>query len=259
MNNFGQTLRKLRREYGLTQELLANTDYRLSSSTIAMLETGDRSESWAPLDREQLWYIVEKLGLRPSDIDQLLKSANASTLRSEKEELYIQEKFEGLKAIWIFARVIRDFENNWFRVVSGNVTSKEPVKYTYFTARPGNFTDLVRKMIRAGIEESVINSQLECYKLPEELFVSNFAIYNPGLPDMYCCGTTTEHGKGVEFYTSSEGFRLFELLEHWKGKIDRGDPIELDVAKCLFRENLDMNNNTSISPFTEPEHFAMQS
>ena len=136
MNNFGQTLRKLRREYGLTQELLANTDYRLSSSTIAMLETGDRSESWAPLDREQLWYIVEKLGLRPSDIDQLLKSANASTLRSEKEELYIQEKFEGLKAIWIFARVIRDFENNWFRVVSGNVTSKEPVKYTYFTARP---------------------------------------------------------------------------------------------------------------------------
>ncbi len=243
-NGLSETLKTLRHKHGFTQDQLENRKLSLSASLIAMLESGKRTS----LTRDQAWYIVNAMRMTPAEADSLLEAAGLSTLRSEEEELDIQKYFEGLKEIWIFARVIRDKDSLWFDVVSTNIFTKK-AKYCYFTSRLGNFKDFHARL-RESKPDNIddIDKYLECYLLPEELFISNFAIYNPGRPNMYCCGCVTEHGKGVAFYTSSECSRLFELLEDWKGTLDRGDSISIGAAEKVFpsprQEALDNRTHT---------------
>lgn len=229
--SFPEILSRLRKAAGKTQHQLANPNLNLSASLIAALETGERGKQKS-LSREQIWYLVKEMKLWPPECDQLLEAAGLSTDRFESEELDIQEKFD-LREIWIFARSILDPESKWFDVVARNITERG-ITYRYFTADDDIFFNLLRKLKDYAktrcISDKVFDERLECFLLPEEVFSTNFAIYNPGEPNMYCCGTKTEHGKAVMFYTSSEASRLYEWLKKWRNRIRGEQPIRLQDA-----------------------------
>lgn len=233
---FGEILSRMRKSAGLTQDALANPDLNLSSSLIAMLESGDRGKQ-KPLKRDQVWYLIKEMKIWPPDCDLFLWAAGLSTDRSEEEELDIQELYD-FKDIWIFARVILDPERKWFDVVAKNITERN-ITYRYFTSDDDIFNNLIRKLrAECKVPLEVLEKRLECYLLPEESFPTNFAIYNPGEPNMYCCGTKTEHGKAVTFYTSSEASRLYEWLKKWRNRINGGQDIRLRDALRIFPEPL---------------------
>ena len=229
---FGELLSRMRKNARLTQDALANPKLNLSSSLIAMLESGDRGKQ-KPLKREQVWYLITEMKIWPPECDLFLRAAGLATDRSEEEELDIQERYD-FSEIWIFARVILDPERKWFDVVAKNITERN-VTYRYFTSDDDIFNNLIMKLeAECGVPSELLEKRLECYLLPEETFPTNFAIYNPGEPNMYCCGTKTEHGKAVTFYTSSEGSRLYEWLKKWRNRINGGQDIRLRNALRIF-------------------------
>lgn len=125
--------------------------------------------------------------------------------------------------------------------------------YRYFTADDDIFLNLLEKLKvyakAQHIPDNVLNTRLECFLLPQEVFPTNFAIYNPGEPNMYCCGTKTEHGKAVMFYTSSESeaSRLYDWLKKWRNRIIGEQPIRLQDALRVHPES----NHTRRSHFTK--------
>lgn len=231
--SFNEIWIRLRKKYGKTQSDLASTDKRLklSPSMVAMIEKGERG-STKKLSREQVLHFIARTNASPQDADEILAAAGLDTLRTEKEELSIQENFP-LKEIWIFARVIRDQESFWFDVVSRNIVLKS-TKYVYFTADEVKFLNFHERLKSLHPNVSHIDNCLECYLLPKEMFAANFAIYNPGTPESYCCGAVNQVGRGILFYTSAEGDRLYEMLEAWRDRIIGSYPISLSTARRIF-------------------------
>jgi transcriptional regulator with XRE-family HTH domain len=236
-DSFGSILGRFRTARRLTQEELSDEKLHLSPSYIAMLEREARPkrEGRSLLSRQQLWYLIEKLSIWPPELDQFLEAAGHSAERTEEEELLIQRRFD-LKELWVFARIIRDPDRDWYDVVRDNIFRKRVV-YRYFTEDPTAFELLRRKLEHDSRRNPrILVDRLECIRLPGQLFITNLAIYNPGRPDMYCCGTKSEHGKAHRFYTmySSESFRLFELLSAWRTRIYLGQEIRLAKATIVF-------------------------
>lgn len=189
-----------------------------------------------PLSREQVWYLIKKLEIWPPECDLFLEAAGLDSDRVRKEELDIQRHFK-LRELWVFARVILDPDPEWYGVVSENVLKKR-VRYCYFTSSDTTFRFLLNKLENeVGENLEVLRECLECILLPEELFITNFAIYNPGDGDsMYCCGTKPVHGKAERFYTmhSSEGDRLYEFLRNLRTRLNTKLDIYLQDAHYIY-------------------------
>jgi transcriptional regulator with XRE-family HTH domain len=241
---FGRLLAQFRTRLGLTQEQLAAPEHKLSTSYVAMLEQARRgtSEKRPALSRHQVWCLAEKLDLLPPDCDAFLEAAGHSRDRTAEEELSIQRRFptqkhEPLKQMFIFARVLLDVTPEWYATVKDNIL-RHGVKYHYFTTKDDpTFDELLANLQRdAGKNRTILQDRLECIYLPEELFVSNFALYNPGRPNMYCCGTKPEHGRAAVFYTLhlSQADRLYEMLVKLRKRVLMEQPILLDPAQQVF-------------------------
>lgn len=244
---FGRLLAQFRIRRGLTQEQLAAPDQHLSASYISMLEQAQRGKARKrpTLSRQQVWRLAERLDLLPPDCDAFLEAAGHSRDRSAEEELSIQRRFPTqaqapLKQMFIFARVLLDVTPEWYATVKENIL-RHGVSYHYFTTKDDpTFDELLDHLQRdAGRDRPVLQERLECIYLPEELFVSNFAIYNPGRPNMYCCGTKPEHGRAAVFYTLhiSQADRLYEMLTKLRKRLLMERPILLDPVQRVFPDN----------------------
>lgn len=235
--SFGDLLSRFRKTKGLTQQQLANPDLNLSSSLIAMLESGERGKHKS-LTRKQVWYLVTKMNLWPPDCDRLLEAAGHDTDRTEDEELDIQAKYD-FQEIWIFARVILDPYQPWFDVVADKII-KKGVIYRYFTVDTSSFQNFLNRLRqKPGGSEDYLNQHLECNLLPEELFLTSFAIYNPGnKQNMYCCGTKAGYLKAERFYTMhvGEATRLNDILFRWRQRLNTGSLIPLKYCRRVYPE-----------------------
>jgi transcriptional regulator with XRE-family HTH domain len=236
-SKFAELLVRFRNRAGLSQQQLAERDLGLSASYIAMLESGKRGVSGrgAILPRQTIWFLINKLKLWPPDCDAFLEAAGHTSDRTQAEELQIQENFE-FDEIWIFARVILDPEQSWYKVVANNIL-KRKISYCYFTDDQERFEALRRKLDKdAGRNRNVLMDRLECILLPGELFFTNIAVYNPGRQNMYCCGTKPEFGKGARFFTlhASEANRIYETLRKWRLSVKNERRIFLQDARRVF-------------------------
>src|SRR5262245_56628032 len=116
---FGKLLSEFRIDAQLKQKDLAKV-LGVTSSYVGMLESGDRGKQ-NPITRDQAWKLIRVMNLFPPKSDELLEAADLRVFRSEEEELEIQKHFPDLKELWIFARVIRDIDDEWFAVVKNNI------------------------------------------------------------------------------------------------------------------------------------------
>lgn len=231
--NFGEILARYRKKKELTQEAIANKELKLSASHIALLESNAGADRKSPLSREQAWHLVTTLEIFPPDLDDFMESAGQRILRDDSEELFIQRRYPNLEELWIFAKVIRDLDSEWYETVRDNIL--KGVKYCYFTSNDRICRDLTEKLLDEDeITEKIIEERIECFVLPEEFFLSNFAIYNPGEhnPNMYCCGGIAMYGKAFSFYTckESETYSFFNTLRYLRRKIMDESPIALPDA-----------------------------
>lgn len=228
-------LARYRKKGDFTQEDIANVDLKLSASHIALLESsgGTERERKSQLTRHQVWYLVEKLKILPPDLDEFLENAKQTILRDDNEELFIQKNYPDLEELWIFAKVVRDLDNGWYETVRDNII--EGTKYCYFTSDDKICRDLVEKLLtEPAITEEIIKKKIECILLPDEFFLTNFAIYNPkeNNPNMYCCGGIAVYGKAFSFYTckESETDYFFKTLRYLRKRIMEALPIALPDA-----------------------------
>jgi transcriptional regulator with XRE-family HTH domain len=239
-NKFAELLVRFRNRAGLSQQQLADKTRNLSASYIAMLESGRRgvSRRGSILPRATVWSLVKRLKLWPPDCDALLQAAGHESDRTQLEELEIQKNFD-FRELWVFARIILDPDDKWYDVVATNIL-RRGIPYCYFTDDEERFDALRRKLGKsAGRNRRVLSERLECIVLPEELFITNFAIYNPGRQNMYCCGTKPEFGKAARFYTlhSSEANRLYETLRKWRQCVKNERRISLRDARRIFPDS----------------------
>lgn len=248
-NKFAEILGTLRRESNKTQGELAES-LGLSSSYIAMLESGDRGNK-NPLTHDQVRVLIEKMEIFPPKSDELLEAAGLSTFRTEKDELRIQKDYPDLKEVWIFAKVIRDVDEDWYEVVKKNIM--RGVKYNYFTTSQTKCRKLYNRLKREEVSIN-LNQNLECFIFPEKLFMANFAIYNPSEKNRYCCGAVFEDGKATSFYTleKTEGELLYLILDEWKTSILENDFIRLGDAYKVPLDDLNEKPQIKyVSSFTQ--------
>lgn len=236
-NKFAELLVRFRNRAGLSQKQLADKSRGLSASYIAMLESGRRgvSRRGSILHRATVWSLVKTLKLWPPDCDAFLNAAGHEVDRTQSEEQEIQKDFD-FQELWVFARIILDPDEKWYDVVANNIL-RRGIPYCYFTDDEERFDALRRKLEKsAGRNRKILSERLECIVLPEELFITNFAIYNPGRQNMYCCGTKPEFGKAARFYTlhSSEAHRLHETLRKWRQCVKNERRIVLRDARRIF-------------------------
>ncbi|MEK7570426.1 MAG: helix-turn-helix transcriptional regulator [Patescibacteria group bacterium] len=258
-NQFGRQLAAFRERANMTQQHLANR-CGVSQSFIAQLERVDRrrkngDERVNNLSHTQVTKLVEALDLWPPDFDELYRLAGLSTDRTREEEITLQSSYH-CRSLWVFARSILDIESDFFKVVAANMRRQPaPVSYTYFIPRMNEieFEMLHRKLVTLGefTEQELsnpINHPLTCYCLPEALFISNFAIYNPpievqpgtnkckGSCPIYGCGTKSINGKAQSFFTLhiTEVITLYERILGWKNRIDLGSEVLSQSAYKLF-------------------------
>jgi transcriptional regulator with XRE-family HTH domain len=242
--SFDDLLSRFRKRRGLTQKQLANSELELSSSYIAMLENGQRGflptrKKSRPLTRKQVWHLVQKLDLWPTDLDRFLESAGQSGDRSKEEEIDLQRR-PLVRELWVFARHILDPEPEWCDIVATNMLNG--VTYRYFTSNDAAFYSLLLALRDRVTEKDkqVLQDRIECNLLPTELFITNFAIYNPGTLTMYGCGTKIEYGRAERFYSmhESEVQRLYELLSGWRNRLNAQIDIPLSDARRIHPDPL---------------------
>lgn len=231
---FGKLLSKYRNDINLSQRQLAQK-IDVSASYIAILEA-KRSVKYARLpSRDIVLRMIHTLELWPPESDALLRSAMHETDRSACEELDIQRKLTFTELI-IFARLILEApdDGDWYEVVKQNLTIRN-IRYSYFTSDGTAFGQLKQRLISEGVGQGVIESQLACFILPEDLFVSNFALYlrNNGV---YACGTkqdSTGHAKLFFTIEANEAKRLNDQVMRWRQNIYDGTPIVLARARRI--------------------------
>ncbi len=229
---FGALLAGARRSHRCTQDELAKT-LGLSVSYLAKIEGGRANHEFT---RDQVWDAIKLLKIWPPKCDEILESAGFSVDRTIEEELFIQQNFPDLREVWVFARHILDSEEPWLATVRANV--QKGVSYRYFTGDDISFSRLLAKLRHSSppIDEPALARQLECFLIPNELFFTNVAIYNPGSREMYCCGAKTLYGKGEFFFTNreSESQHIYTTLEAWADRIRTGEAIRLLNAQRVF-------------------------
>ncbi len=235
--SFDDLLASYRKRKGLAQKQLANPKIGLSSSYIAMLESGKRGflssrPKSKPLTREQIWYLVQTLELWPPELDKFLELSGHTSDRSKEEEIDLQKR-KIVKELWVFARKILDPDPEWCNIVANNML--RGASYRYFTSDDAAFYSLLRELKNRSINDQLLQESLECNLLPQELFLTNFAIYNPGKVAMYGCGTKSEHGRAERFYSlhDSEVIRLFETLSGWRQRLSNQQDIYLSDARRI--------------------------
>lgn len=256
---FGRQLAAFREKANMTQQSLADR-CGVSQSFIAQLESPDRgskgdNKRTKNIDRAHITKFVEILDLWPPDCDELYLTSGLSTDRTRVEELALQSSHR-CHSLWVFARSILDIESDFFKVVTANMHRQPaPVSYTYFipTTNEIEFEVLYRNCITLGgfTEQELDNPNnrlITCYCLPETLFLSNFAIYNPPIelrskPEdsqkdfpIYGCGTKSIGGKAQCFFTLhiTEVAMLYDKLLYWKNRIDLGSDVLSQNAYKLF-------------------------
>jgi hypothetical protein len=179
--------------------------------------------------------LVEKLQLWPPELDVFIEAAGQDSDRTPAEELLLQRSYAALTEMWIFALLILDPEKDWLHVVTQNLAKN--VRYCYFTANADRFKTLLDTIQRTtALDSEVLMDRLECILVPSEFFVTNFAIYNPGRPDMYGCGTKAAEGKAESFYTMprSETERLHQLLFGWRRRLAARATIPLTTVRRIY-------------------------
>ena len=252
--SFGATLASFRSAANprLTQRALANPALGLSSSYLAMLEREDRQSKGQKLTREQIWYLIRRLGIWPPVTDDFLTKAGHSTDRSDDEERYIQENME-FTELWVFARQVVDTTEKWTEVVRKNLN--RGIRYIYFTEESGEIyvQNLLDRLLKGGLSEEFLEKNLECYSLPSQMFVTNFAIYvRPKPASHYGCGTKLEEGMAESFFTmkGSETTRLHELLRGLQQHCLGNKVIKLDPMTRFFpnSRSTQQANFTSFTP-----------
>ncbi|CAN5296696.1 hypothetical protein BH20ACI2_BH20ACI2_02160 [soil metagenome] len=265
--SFGEILARYRKKGNFTQEEIANPELKLSASHIALLESsGSEKEAKSPRSRKQVWHLVEKLKIFPPDLDDFLEAAGQTVLRDEEEELFIQRHYPDLKELWIFAKIIRDFDEKWYETVKYNICERENaegikvgVKYCYFTSDEKTCSDLVEQLLNDGCPEETITNNIECFLLPDEFFLNNFAIYNPSEKNlsMYGCGGIAIQGKAFSFYTCerSEALYFFKTLKYLKQRILKNQQIALRDARFIQFPVNDSPAKVSRSRFTQRKEY----
>jgi transcriptional regulator with XRE-family HTH domain len=235
--SFGELLGRFRKRKGLSQSQLSSADHDLSASYISLLERSQRRGK--TLNREQIWYLCMKLELWPPECDIFLEAAGHSKDRSFAEELDIQKNFK-FEELWVYARRILDPDPEWFQVINKNVLENK-VKYLYFSNADTRFRLLLNEFQEKASKDQIaeLPNYLECIILPDEFFITDFAIYNPGRSNMYCCGTKPEYGKAEAFYTMhpSEALRLYQLLLFFRESLEAGTVISLKEIRRIYPEN----------------------
>lgn len=233
-STFGSLLALFRRQRGFTQKELGTLTKSVSGSYIGMLESEERGRGSRILTRKQVWDLIVQLNLLPLQLDRFLEAAHHATDRTELEEVDIQRRFP-LVEMYVFAQNILDMNEPWLSIVANNIREKGST-YRYFTEEPNAFWVLRDKLVGLGLREADLKQRLECTLLPEEVFLSYFAIYNPGLPDMYCCGTKPQQSKAATFFTlqTSEASRLYKVLHRWRMALLAKRPIVLDDVRQLY-------------------------
>lgn len=224
---FGALFKALREEHKMSQSDVAR-EFESSVSGVAMMEQGRRP----PLSRENLIRFIRINRIWPPMSDDLLSRAGHNADRSEDEEIHIQRNFP-FSELYIFARHILEPKGRWYDAVLYNLTERH-IRYFYITSEPGPFFQLRDKLKGdSALEAHMIDTQLECVVLPEQFFVSNFALYKYA-DGVYCCGTKRDgEGRAISFYTAEalDAERLYQQVKHWVDDVHRGKPIRLGTAK----------------------------
>ncbi len=221
-----------RNEIGMTQRKLAERT-NLSPSFVALLELDQRGRPEPSLSRTQIWNLVCELKIWPPACDRFLEAAGHESDRSAIEELDVQRELE-FDELWVFARYPLDAEDAWFQVVHNNIVNRR-IAYRYFIEEEIPFLNLLHRLKAKKVSEKVLESQLECIVVPNQFFVSNFALYlnTRERRATYCCGTKLHEGKAEKFYAmdSSEASRLFQMLRRWRDSLHHEQPIRLSALR----------------------------
>jgi len=224
---FGLRLKEVREAEAHTTQGQVGRELDLSTSTVAMIEQGNRP----PLSRGHIVRFVQLHRIWPPLSDDLLRLAGHDADRTPEEELHIQRNF-AFTDLFVFARHILEPTGVWYDVVLHNLRERR-IRYCYLTSDPGQFFELRQRLQEdAGLDSHFIDTMLECIALPEQLFVSNFALYKHE-GGVYCCGTKRDDsGRAIAFYTKApeDAKRLHEQLLQWIGAVHEGRPIHLGKA-----------------------------
>lgn len=237
---FGLLLSRFRKMARVSQQELANPLIGLSNSHLAMIERNIRGPSQKqkkptkPMRREHVCYIIQRLNLHPYQADELLLAAGLGTDRTLAEELELNLRFATHEK-WIFCRLLEE-EIEQPEIMAENIL-KRKTHYCYFTSTSNEVNFLiVCKKLKEFLSEEVLQEHLECNLLPKELFIANFAIYNPGKKDMFCSEQKSSSWIGSCFFTThhSEACRRFDLLREWRLIADLKMKIEFEKMTKFF-------------------------
>lgn len=218
----------------LTQRQLGSKEHGLSGSLIAQIETKARREKRVhTLERDKVWYLIERLHIWPPDCDEFLEAAGLSPDRTPEEEMRIQSQFI-FDELWVFARHMLELDNAWFKVVRANIV--RGISHRYFTEDETSFLKLVQRLEAGGVSAEALRERLECTLVPRDFFTANFAIYVKDGMAKYCCGTKAQDGKAARFYAvhSSDASRLYEMLQRWRLRLDTGKPVPLAPLRRTY-------------------------
>lgn len=254
-SEFGALLKRYRSLRGINQQEIADLVGGRTASFVQKIEAGDRGHDFT---REDVWKIISHLEVWPPDCDDLLRNAGFSADRTGDEEQEVQRRMP-FAELWVFARRILDPDGEWYDVVKRNL--QEGRHYRYFTSDRQPFVRLLRALrkdlsLHDQDAEPILCERLECFVLPEDLFLSNFALYIPPTPDIdrgrmpqmsriYGCGTKPIRGRTDVFFTMNEDEAedLFKVLQGWRDRAIRGEDIFLRPMSQVFP-------NTTESKFT---------